>query len=247
MKQWRINVNYAVIFAGGIGKRMNNKALPKQFIELNGKPILIYTLENFENHPGIDGIVLVCLEAYIQKTKRLLDKYHITKVLEIVPGGKTGQESIRNGLFCLEKSVNPESIVLIHDGVRPLIYEETISDAITCTIQYGNAITTSPAIETLITKDENGEIRDIIPRSKVEMARAPQCFILKDIVKAHYRAMDENKNDFIDSASLMNHYGNELHTIIGPSENIKITTPMDFYLFKAIKEAQTASYLYGGR
>ena len=238
-------MNYAVIFAGGTGKRMNNGALPKQFIELNGKPILIHTLEHFENHPDIDGIVLVCLESYIQKAKRLLVKHHVTKVLDIVPGGETGQESIRHGLFRLKELAPGDAVVLIHDGVRPLIDEETITNAIECTREHGNAITTSPAIETLISKDEQGDIEYIIDRSKCEMARAPQCFLLKDIVAAHQRAMDENRNDFIDSASLMNHCGAKLHTIVGPSENIKITTPIDFYLFKAIKEAQTAADLYG--
>lgn len=120
-------MNYALIFAGGTGKRMNNGTLPKQFMELDGKPILIYTLENFEKHPAIKGIILVCLESYIPLAKQLINRFHITKIMDVIPGGSTGQESIRNGLFKLNELVSDDAVVLVHDGVRPLDDEFDIS------------------------------------------------------------------------------------------------------------------------
>lgn len=127
-------MNIAVIFAGGTGQRMHTKSRPKQFLELNGKPIIIYTIELFDNHPDIDGIVVVCLESWIPFLKKMLRKFEINKVVEIVSGGETGQESIYKGLCAAEKfskSKNSiDDIVLIHDGVRPLITEETITENI---------------------------------------------------------------------------------------------------------------------
>lgn len=123
-------MNYAVIFAGGTGTRMNSKTRPKQFLTLHGKEIIIYTLEHFENHPEIDGISVVCIEGWIDYLKKLLDKYQIKKVRWISPGGATGQESIYNGLNAMRGQIADDSIVLIHDGVRPLIDEELITNNI---------------------------------------------------------------------------------------------------------------------
>ena len=127
-------MNLGVIFAGGSGKRMNTKSKPKQFLDLNGKPIIIYTIELFDNHPNVDGIVIVCIEDWIPYLKKMLSKFEISKVITIVPGGKTGQESIYNGLCAAEKYAaeknDSDTIVLIHDGVRPLITEDTITDNI---------------------------------------------------------------------------------------------------------------------
>ena len=142
--------NVAVIFAGGTGSRMNNVSRPKQFIELNGKPVIIYTLELFENHPKIDGIVVVCLETWIDFLKELLNKFHITKVASVVPGGTTGQESIYNGLVRAHELYGDDTVVLIHDGVRPLITEQTITDNIDTVVKYGNCITCVPATETFM-------------------------------------------------------------------------------------------------
>ena len=144
-------MNIAVIFAGGTGQRMNTASKPKQFLELHGKPILIYTLENFQNHQQIDGIVLVCLESWIDYCNELLQKYHITKALKVVPGGNSGQESIFKGLKIANDILDEQNnIVLIHDGVRPLINEKLITDCIAMVKNKGNAVTVSPAIETIL-------------------------------------------------------------------------------------------------
>lgn len=238
-------MNIAVIFAGGTGQRMNTKTLPKQFLELHGKPILVYTLEHFEKHRQIDGIVLVCVQDWLDYCEELLQKYHIKKVKAVVPGGQSGQESIRNGLNKAAELFPQDSVVLIHDGVRPLIDEETISKDITSVQQHGSAITVSPAIETIALRSDTGEVGEIIERSRCQMAKAPQCFYLKDILSAHKKAQQENRNDFIDSASLMRHYGHSLFTVEGPTENIKITTPSDFYLFRALLDARENSQIFG--
>lgn len=238
-------VNIAVIFAGGTGQRMNTKTLPKQFLELHGKPILVYTLEHFEKHRQIDGIVLVCVQDWLDYCEELLQKYHIKKVKAVVPGGQSGQESIRNGLNKAAELFPQDSVVLIHDGVRPLIDEETISKDIASVQQNGSAITVSPAIETIALRSDTGEVGEIIERSRCQMAKAPQCFYLKDILEAHQKAQAENRNDFIDSASLMRHYGHSLFTVEGPTENIKITTPSDFYLFRALLDARENSQIFG--
>ena len=158
----------------------------------------------------------------------------MNKVASVVPGGNSGQESIFNGLKAVRDLYPEESIVLIHDGVRPLINAQIISDDISSVIENGSAITVSPAIETIVLKQRDGHVGDILDRSNCEMAKAPQCFYLKDIYNAHLKAIEEGKLDFIDSASIMKYYGHQLSTVVGPAENIKITTPSDFYIFRAI-------------
>lgn len=239
-------MNIAVIFAGGTGQRMNTASKPKQFLELHGKPIIIYTLEYFQKHSQIDGIVVVCLESWIDYCENLLKKYQIDKVLKIVPGGNSGQESIFNGLEEAHQiSDNEHDIVLIHDGVRPLINEALITNCIASVKKHGNAITVSPAIETILLKTEDGDIGNILKRSECEMAKAPQCFYLNDIYGCHLKAKAAGKDDFIDSASLMQYYGYKLNAVEGPLENIKITTPADFYIFRAIMDARENLQILG--
>ena len=141
--------NVAVIFAGGTGQRMNTRTKPKQFLELHGKPIIVYTLEAFQQHGEIDGIIVVMLESWIDYTESLVRKYDLNKVKKIVPGGNSGQESIFNGLCAAGALYGDDDIVLIHDGVRPLVDEETITANIRSVEEYGTAITVTPAIETI--------------------------------------------------------------------------------------------------
>lgn len=236
--------NVAIIFAGGTGTRMNTKSRPKQFLELHNKPILVYTMEEFNNHPEIDGIVLVVLNEWIGYCEELIDRFRLKKVRAVVAGGASAMESQRNGLKKAAELFPEDSVVLIHDGVRPLIDHETISKNIESVKELGSAITVTPAIETITIKKETGEIGQIIERSRVEMARAPQSFYLKDILEAHAKA-EEQKLEFIDSASLMQHFGHPLYTVEGTPENIKITTPNDFYTFRALVDARENSQILG--
>ena len=241
-------MNIPIIFAGGSGTRMNTKSRPKQFLELNGKPVIIYTLELFDNHNDIDAIVVVCLEPWIPFLKKMLKKFEINKVVRIVPGGMSGQESIYKGLCAAEEFASQNSedepIVLIHDGVRPLITEDTITENIKKVKECGSCITTVPAIETIIVNNHDGML-DIPKRSNCMLARAPQSFYLKDIISAHRRSQIEGKNDFIDSCSLMSYYGYELGMVQGPMENIKITTPTDFFVFRAMVEVHENQQIFG--
>ncbi len=240
-------MNYALIFAGGSGTRMNSKSKPKQFLELHGKAIIIHTLELFENHPEIDGISVVCIEGWIDYLKKLIDKEGFKKVKWISPGGASGQESIYNGLKAIydDESTNDDDIVLIHDGVRPLINDDVISDNIDCVKKNGTSVTVSPAIETIAKVDENNKIVDTVKREDCRLARAPQSFKIGDIYGCHQKAIAANKYDFIDSASMMSYYGFSLYTVLGPAENIKITTPSDYYIFRSITEAKENQQILG--
>lgn len=239
-------MNIAVIFAGGVGKRMKTNGIPKQFLEVYGKPILIYTLEKFENNQNIDAIVISCLEEKMDYCKKLVDKYEITKVRAIVKGGKTGQESIYNGLKAAEQiSETDKDIVLIHDGVRPLIDDEIIDNNIKCVKENGSAITCVECKETVVILDDNDNIKDVTDRSRSRLARAPQSFYLKDILDAHRKALEDGKTDVIDSCTLMRMYGKEVSIVIGKSENLKITTPDDYYMFKALLDAKENSEIFG--
>ncbi len=240
-------MNTAVIFAGGVGSRMHSRELPKQFLEMYSKPIIIHTIEHFEKHPEINAIVVVCVEDWIDYFKELLYKFRIEKVKKIVPGGASGQLSIYNGLkAAAEISKSDDDIVLIHDGVRPLINENVITDNIASVKKNGSAITTAVVKETILVINENNSFINYVPdRKNSRVAKAPQSFYLKDILNAHNKALSENKTDFIDSCTMMQHYGKKLFLIDGPNENIKITTPEDFYIMRAILEAKENAQIYG--
>lgn len=239
-------MNIAMIFAGGTGIRMGAKAIPKQFLELYNKPVIIYTLEKFENNDNIDGIVISCLESWIPRLKKMILQFHITKVTGITAGGSTGQESIYNGLRKV-KELYPfdDTVVLVHDGVRPMVDSDTIDENIRSVRTHGSAITITPAAETIIQENTGHMIETIIDRKECRLARAPQSFYLKDILDAHTKAAEDNLHSFIDSATMMQHYGHTLYTVTGPVNNIKITTPVDFYIFKALLDAENSMQAMG--
>ena len=239
-------MNIGVIFAGGVGKRMNSRVKPKQFINVYGKPIIIHTLEIFENHEEIDAIVVACLESWIPYLQELLEKFNIHKVVKVVPGGASGQESIYDGLVAAEEiAAGEKSIVLIHDGVRPLIHAKTISDNIASVKEHGSAITSVKVKETVLVVSEDNSIDSVPKREDTRLARAPQSFYLDEILAAHRKSMEEQLPGFIDSCSLMQHYGKKLYLIEGPQENIKITTPDDFYTMRALLDAKEEAQIYG--
>lgn len=237
--------NVAVIFAGGTGQRMNSKTKPKQFLELYGKPIIIYTLERFEQSKLIDGIIVVCLADWIEYCRNLIKKYALRKIVSVIPGGDTGFISRRNGVVEASNHFREDSIILMHDGVRPLIDEKTISDNIDCVRENGSSITVAMAQETVAIQSNDGTVGEIFDRTRCEIAKAPQCFFLGDLLKVHNQAFEEGIKDSIDTAVLMQKYGYELHTVVGLQENIKITTPVDFYIFRAIIDAKENLQIFG--
>ncbi len=243
-------MNIAAIFAGGSGIRMNTKSRPKQFLELHGKPIIIYTLELFDNHPDIDAITVACIQSWIPFLEKQIRKFEINKVVKIVSGGATGQESIYNALCAAEQhALSSQGTldgvnVLIHDGVRPLITEQTITDNINKVMECGSCITCVPATETLVVRQQDDSLQ--IPSRKDSLiARAPQSFRLTDIISAHRKAIDEGRNDFIDSCTMMSHYGYTMGIVNGPVENIKITTPTDFFVFRAMVQVHENQQIFG--
>ncbi len=239
-------MNIGLIFAGGVGSRMHSKDLPKQFLRIYDRPIIVHTIEHFERNPSIDAVVVVCVAEWIDFFKNLVAQYHLTKISKIVPGGETGQLSIYNGLLAAqETSKGEKSIVLIHDGVRPLINSDLLTQNIECVKKYGSSITSGIVKETIVEIDDGGAIKLVPDRVHSRVAKAPQCFWLNDILGAHEKALSEGRKDFIDSCSMMHHYGFKLHMTDGPYENIKITTPDDFYTMRAILQVKEDAQIYG--
>ena len=229
--------NIAIIFAGGTGQRLNNgeNSIPKQFLKINEKPIIIHTLELFQNHNSIDKIYIAIHPDYYEYMQELVKHYYITKTAGIVKGGATGQDSIYNALK-LAQSENPEdSIVLIHDGVRPNITEEVITKNIECAKKNGNAITCTSCFETILVS-ENGKNPQHVPyRKNTYAAQAPQSFHLGEIVQAHEdtRKVNPNYTDIVDSCTLFKTLNKPTYMIFGNRGNIKITTIEDLYILRA--------------
>ena len=231
--------NIAVIFAGGSGPRIHAKDKPKQFLMVHGKPIIVHTLEHFQNHLDIDGIVVVCIKEWISYMKEMKIRYQLDKIESIVPGGETGQLSIYNGLQETKRLYGIRNvIVLIHDGVRPLIDGELITKNIRAVETYGSAISCGDTKETVALVDDSQGIETIVERKRSKIAKAPQSFFLSDILEMEEKAIQSGMTNMIDSCTLMHYFGKKLHMVGCEAGNIKITTPEDFYMFRAVYDAR---------
>lgn len=224
----------AIIIAGGVGKRMGYE-IPKQFININDKPVLIYTLESFQQHPQIDEIEVVCIDGWQDIVKAYAKQYGITKLKYIVTGGKTGQESIRNGVFNLEGKCSPNDIIIIHDGVRPLIDEEILSDVIIKCIEYGNAVSSMPYNEQIFIIDDEISTSKYIPRETLRRVVTPQAYKFEKLDWAYHEAF--NKGIGIHGSAytntMMADLGEKLYFAAGSDRNIKLTTQENLEIFKA--------------
>ncbi|WP_295094167.1 IspD/TarI family cytidylyltransferase [Ruminococcus sp.] len=237
--------NIGVIFAGGVGSRMHSKDKPKQFLEIFNKPIIIHTLEHFEKNDDITDVVIASVKEWIPYLEGLIERYMIKKVRKIVPGGETGQLSIYNGLVAAkEVAGDDEAVVLIHDGVRPLINPDLLTQNIECVKKNGCCITSGIVKETIVVVDDNNKICEVPSRAHSRVAKAPQSFWLNDILEVQNKAIEEGITNAIDSCTLMKSYGRELYMIDGPYENIKITTPDDFFTMRAVLEAKENEQIY---
>ena len=223
---------------------MNTRAKPKQFLELHGKPIIVYTIEHFETHPEIDNIAVVCLEGWIPELKHLVKQYTLEKVSLVLPGGDGGDKSIFYGLQALSGTCAENDIVLIHDGVRPLINAELISRNIQQVKDRGNANTVESASESVVRLDGSGKIVSVPPRGEMCSAKAPQSFRYGDIMELYTRAQGDGLRT-IDSAHLCSIYGVEMHAVASTPYNIKITAPSDYYIFRALFEAMENEQIIG--
>lgn len=231
-------MNIAIIFAGGIGQRLKNEenSTPKQFLKINDKPIIIRTLELFQTHKDIDKIYISIHPDYYEYMQELVKYYYITKTVGIVNGGKTGQESIYNALKLAQKENPQDSIVLIHDGVRPNITEEVITKNIECTKKNGNAITCTSCFETILIS-ENGINPEHVPyRKDTYAAQAPQTFHLGEVIEAHEitRKTNPNYTDIVDTCTLYKTLNKKTFMVKGNRGNIKITTIEDLYILRAL-------------
>ncbi len=229
--------NIAIIFAGGFGRRMGG-TIPKQFLPVRGKPLLAYTLEHFQRHEEIDGIILVALREWISFCEQMDADLGFDKVAAVVAGGCNSQASIYIGLETAREIYGEDVIALIHDGVRPLIDAKTISDCIAGVRLHGSAVAVSPQMETIMYGETAVSACHILDRDRCQVARAPQCFYLRDILLAHQNADADHRMRFVDSAELMEYYGYTLYPVRGPLDNIKITTAFDFQVFRAIVESR---------
>lgn len=238
-------MNIGVIFAGGVGRRMNTKGKPKQFLEVHGKPIIVHTIDIFQNTEAIDAVVVVCVSDWLDYMNNLVERFNLTKVKAVVAGGETGQMSIFKGLEAAEQLATDDAVVLIHDGVRPLINEEVINANIQSVKETGSAVTSVRAKETVVLVNDSSKISEVVDRTRSFIAKAPQSFYLSDILSVERDAISKGITDAIDSSTLMSMYNRELTIVEGPYENIKITTPDDFYMFKALYDARENEQIYG--
>lgn len=238
-------MNIGVIFAGGVGRRMNTKGKPKQFLEVHGKPIIVHTIDIFQNTEAVDAVVVVCVSDWLDYMNNLVERFNLTKVKAVVAGGETGQMSIFKGLEAAEQLATDDAVVLIHDGVRPLINEEVINANIQSVKETGSAVTSVRAKETVVLVNDSSKISEVVDRTRSFIAKAPQSFYLSDILSVERDAISKGITDAIDSSTLMGMYNRELTIVEGPYENIKITTPDDFYMFKALYDARENEQIYG--
>ena len=238
-------MNVAIVFAGGTGQRMHNVARPKQFLELYGKPIIIHTLEIFQNHPQIDAIIVPCVAGWHDFLRKEAEKHGIDKLIKIVPGGATSQESKLTALYALKDICADDDIVLMHDAVRPLITAKVIDDNLESVRKYGNAITVDPFTETGITSEDGRMVEKTIERQKLYIAKAPQSFYYRDVLRAHEAAKDMPETTAIDTCTIMTQLGVPLYFVPCTSSNIKITTPEDYYIFKAIYDLRESQRVMG--
>lgn len=225
----------AIIIAGGIGNRMGQN-IPKQFINVYDKPILIYTLEGFENHPMVDAIELVCIEGWENVVWSYVKQYKITKLKWIVKGGASAQESIRNGVYYLEDKCSFDDVIIVHDGIRPLVDAEVLTDVILKAQKYGNAVTSLPYNEQIfvVSKDDENTTTQFIPREILRRVSTPQAYRF-DLLDSKYHEAFEKEIGIYGSHytnTMMVELGVRLHFAAGSDKNIKLTTKDDLELFK---------------
>lgn len=225
--------NIGLIIAGGVGARMQ-QAIPKQFISVYDKPIIAYTMERFEKHPSIDVIAVVCLNGWENILESYAKQYNITKLKHIIPAGSVGQESIKNGIFELEKHYDKDSVVLIHDAIRPNLSKDIISDCIAVVKEKGNAIVCIPCQEAMLETQNSTSSTKAFPREKLKRTQTPQGFKLGKIIEVHKKALELGITNSVASCTLMTEVGEEVFFSSGSEKNIKITTQDDIDIFKAL-------------
>ena len=232
----------AIIIAGGNGERMGQD-IPKQFLNVEDKPIIIYTLEAFQKHPNIDGIIVSCLDGWQEILKAYAKQFNITKLVSVVSGGKNGQESIYKGLLEAKRLYNQEDMILIHDAIRPMVTDDIISDAIAVCQNYGNATAVVPCTTVVLKKNDERYSNEVVDRDQLYLTQTPQVFILEDLLNAHEEAQKKGITSSIASCTLYIELGKKVYYSIGSEINIKLTRPADIQIFKALLNTKKEDWM----
>ena len=226
-------MNIALIIAGGSGHRMKNE-VPKQFLNVLDKPVIVYTLQAFQNHPNIDEIGVVCIDGWHEVLKAYARQYRIEKLKWVVSGGENGQSSIRNGVYEAERRYDRDDIILIHDAIRPMVSQEMISDCIIQCRKYGSAVSVLPCNTAVLHYDEENSSSHVIPRNELALTQTPQAFPIGKVADIHRAALKKGITNSVATCTLMVEMGESVHFSIGEETNIKLTTPGDMRIFKAL-------------
>ncbi len=237
-------LNIAMIIAGGIGARMNQD-IPKQFINVYDKPVIVYTMEAFQRHPEIDAIEIVCVDGWHEVLRAYARQFGIAKLENIVSGGPNGQDSIRNGLYDIVLRHHEEDdIVLIHDAIRPMVNQEIITDNIRVCRKYGNAITVVPCTAAMLKTYDALSTTEQVARDNLKITQTPQAFFLNDIVEAHKEALNRGITNSVASCTMYIELGRKLYMSAGSEKNLKLTTTEDIEIFKALLQARRDEWLH---
>ncbi len=236
--------NIALIIAGGTGNRMGQD-IPKQFMYIDDCPVIIRTLMAFQKHPQIDEICVVCLAGWETILKSYANQYQITKLTNIFPGGDCGQASIRNGIFGLrDLEYNDDDLIIIHDGVRPLISQEIISSNIATALKYGNAITSIKCKEAILESADGNVSVSSVARDKIYRTQTPQSFRLRQMIDAHNEAIERGILNSVATCTLMIELGGrELHISPGEERNIKLTNAEDIAIYKSLLNTSNEKWM----
>ena len=237
-------MNIALIIAGGSGSRMGQD-IPKQFINVYDKPVLVYTLQGFQRHPQIDAILVVCIDGWHDVVRAYAKQFEVDKLKWVVSGGETGQESIRNGVYALEKICSDDDVIVIHDGIRPLVDETVLTDVIIKCKQYGNAVTSLPYNEQIFVIDDAVSTVKYIPRETLRRVSTPQAYKYGKLLWAYKKAFAEKIGIYGSSYTntMMVELGERLYFAAGSDKNIKLTTKDDLELFKAYLKSDKDNWL----
>lgn len=236
--------NIVLIIAGGVGARMGQD-IPKQFINVYDKPVIVYTLEAFQKHPSIDAIEVVCLDGWHDVLWAYAKQFGIAKLENIVSGGKNGQDSIRNGLYDIASRHNgSDDIVLVHDAIRPMVSNDIISDNIRVCRQYGNAITVVPCTAAMLKTFDSLSTEEQVSRDNLKITQTPQAFFLQDIIAAHKEALEKGITNSVASCTMYIELGRKLYMSAGSEKNLKLTTAEDIEIFKALLNAKKDVWMH---
>ena len=234
--------NIALIIAGGVGNRMGQD-IPKQFLNVCDKPVIVYTMECFQRHPEIDGIVIVCIDGWHEMVKSYAKQFGIAKLDSVVSGGKTGFESIVNGTKEVERLYGGDTLILVHDAIRPNLSEKIISENIRVCHEKGNAITCIPCQEAMLFTEDREESHKSINRDSLLRTQTPQTFYVKDLRKVQEEALAKGMTNTVASCTLMIEMGYSVYKADGSEKNVKLTTPDDIEIFKALLNSKKDEWI----